>query len=80
MINIQKYKADRKKIIIDTKFENCEELVYCDDQRILQVVLNLLSNSLKFTDDGGITISATVDDEFITISVQDTGIGISEAD
>ena len=56
-------------------------MVCSDDQRILQVVLNLLSNALKFTDEGGtITISTHCDSEFIHISVEDTGIGISEQD
>jgi signal transduction histidine kinase len=40
--------------------------------------LNLLSNALKFTEYGWINIRATIDDEFLEISVKDTGIGISE--
>ena len=56
-------------------------MIFSDDQRILQIVLNLLSNSLKFTDeDGTITISARVSEDFVNISVQDTGIGISKQD
>ena len=50
---------------------------------IMQVVLNLLSNSLKFTDSGGfITISCKLLDlaekKFVQISVMDTGVGISK--
>lgn len=42
-------------------------------------MLNLLSNALKFTEENGkITISCSTDEEFIKISVKDTGIGISE--
>ena len=56
-------------------------MIYSDDQRILQVVLNLLSNALKFTDENGvITISCQCDSDFVNISVEDTGIGISEQD
>jgi len=80
VITIQKYKADRKKIKIVTNFRSEEPaMIYTDDQRILQVVLNLLSNALKFTDeDGIITISCSVEEDYVRISVEDTGIGISE--
>ena len=82
VITIQKYKADRKKIKIVTNFRSEEPaMIYTDDQRILQVVLNLHSNALKFTDeDGIITISCSVEEDYVRISVEDTGIGISEQD
>ena len=50
--------------------------VWADAQRVRQVLLNLLSNAAKFTDEGEITLSAEVGPEFVTISVADTGIGI----
>ncbi len=51
-------------------------LVRADGQRVRQVLLNLMSNAAKFTDEGRITLKAEVGDEFVTISVSDTGIGI----
>ena len=51
-------------------------LVRADAQRVRQVLLNLLSNAAKFTDEGQITLKADVGPEFVTISVSDTGIGI----
>ena len=81
VVSIQEYKAKVKKINIVTKFSLEEGYIYSDEERILQVVLNLLSNALKFTDqDGTITISCKCDNEFVTISVEDNGIGISEED
>ena len=50
--------------------------VWADAQRVRQVLLNLLSNAAKFTDEGEITLSAEVASEFVTISVADSGIGI----
>jgi CheY-like chemotaxis protein len=50
--------------------------VWADAQRVRQVLLNLLSNAAKFTDEGEITLSAEIGPEFVTISVADTGIGI----
>jgi len=51
-------------------------IVRADGTRLRQVVLNLLSNAAKFTEEGQITLRAWADEEQITISVEDTGIGI----
>ncbi|MGC9348091.1 MAG: GAF domain-containing protein [Anaerolineae bacterium] len=50
--------------------------VVADGRRIRQVMINLLGNAGKFTEEGFIKISATYDDHQVIISVQDTGIGI----
>lgn len=50
--------------------------VWADGQRVRQVLLNLMSNAAKFTDEGLITLMAKVGPEFVTISVADSGIGI----
>lgn len=52
--------------------------VWADPTRIRQIILNLVSNACKFTDEGRVTISAHADQERVTISVSDTGIGIPE--
>jgi PAS domain S-box-containing protein len=51
-----------------------------DRKRLLQCVLNFLSNAVKFTQKGGIRISVHEVEEMVEISVEDTGIGIKEAD
>ncbi len=49
-----------------------------DPTRVRQVLYNLINNAIKFTQQGSITISAKMcDDQFIEISVSDTGIGIA---
>lgn len=56
-------------------------LVRADPVRINQVVSNLVSNAHKYTPDGGaIIVRVSYDDDFATVSVADTGIGISEED
>ncbi len=51
--------------------------LWFDQRRIAQVLNNLLSNSIKFTPDGGIiTISAKQESDAVSITVSDTGIGI----
>jgi signal transduction histidine kinase len=49
-----------------------------DERRIMQVLLNLVGNAIKFTDQGEVTIKASADDGFFTLAVCDTGPGISE--
>jgi signal transduction histidine kinase/CheY-like chemotaxis protein len=51
-----------------------------DITRIRQVLLNLLSNAIRFTREGGVTIEASLVGSDIQISVIDTGIGIAAAD
>ncbi len=53
-----------------------------DRQKVKQIILNLLSNALKFTHNGGVTIAAkkNAKERTVTISVTDTGIGIAAAD
>jgi GAF domain-containing protein len=51
-----------------------------DERRLTQVLLNLVGNAIKFTDQGAITIKASAADGAYNLAVQDTGPGISEAD
>ena len=52
--------------------------VYCDRIRIEQVILNLLSNAARYTDEGGITVTLCLSDQRVRVSVADTGPGIPE--
>ena len=49
-----------------------------DPQRIRQILFNLVGNAVKFTSRGSITVRASYDDGTFTLSVADTGCGISE--
>ena len=55
--------------------------VRADRERIMQVMMNIVSNAIKYTPDGGrIVLSAGVDGAKVWMSVDDNGIGIPEAD
>jgi signal transduction histidine kinase len=65
------------EIIFDTDVE--EKLMAFDGDKIERIILNLLSNALKFTDPGGsIYVTITDKGDNIELSVRDTGIGIPD--
>ncbi|MCB5362129.1 hybrid sensor histidine kinase/response regulator [Vibrio splendidus] len=49
-----------------------------DELRIKQAISNIVSNALKFTNKGGVTIEVSTDDKAFNISVSDTGVGIPQ--
>jgi signal transduction histidine kinase len=51
-----------------------------DERRLVQVLLNLVGNAIKFTDKGEVAIKATVADGSFTVAVRDTGPGIAPSD
>jgi PAS domain S-box-containing protein len=64
-------------IVFDTDTE--EKIVACDPDKIERIVLNLISNAVKFTEPGGcISVNVWDRNEKVIISVKDTGIGIPE--
>jgi signal transduction histidine kinase len=52
-------------------------VIEVDTDRLIQVVINLISNAVKFTEQGTITCEAQVVDHCLLISISDTGIGIA---
>jgi PAS domain S-box-containing protein len=69
----------RSNLAVTTKTRSLP-MVKTDRQKVKQVVLNLLSNALKFTPSGSVTIATTVDSKagLVGIIVRDTGVGIPE--
>ncbi len=71
--------ASEKKLYL--KFEKPEislPSVFADKDRTKQILTNLIGNSLKFTKEGGVTISVSQEKDFLKISITDTGMGISK--
>ncbi|NHN31772.1 hybrid sensor histidine kinase/response regulator [Paenibacillus agricola] len=54
-------------------------LLDADEDRLRQILYNILGNAVKFTEQGTITLSAETSGDEVTISIEDTGIGIAEA-
>lgn len=70
-------KVKRLNIIFDTDIE--EKIITCDPDKIERIILNLISNAIKFTDEGGsIFVNVFDKGDAVEISVKDTGIGMDE--
>ncbi|GLC30127.1 sensor histidine kinase [Clostridium omnivorum] len=67
--------SSKLNLVFDTDIE--EKIVACDVDKLERIILNLLSNSVKYTPDGGnILVNIFDGEEYITITIEDTGIGI----
>ncbi len=65
-----------KPLHLETDLPTPMPLIWADESRIRQVLLNLYSNAVKFTDSGSITMSVREVDGGVRISLKDTGKGI----
>jgi signal transduction histidine kinase len=69
-----------KPITIKTEIPQALPIIHADRQRMLQVLLNIVSNAAKFTQQGSITIGARVKPDALELYVKDTGPGIAPED
>ena len=67
-------KNERLRLV--KKLEGGMPELFTDQDKLKQILMNLLSNALKFTEAGTITVTAQRQDRHVVISVADTGIGI----
>ncbi|HRF99202.1 MAG TPA: HAMP domain-containing sensor histidine kinase, partial [Aggregatilineales bacterium] len=78
----QSFLNDREAdVTIIRNFDHKLPLISGDRRRIRQVMLNLITNACKFTEEGSVTITTQLDgDKYILLSVRDTGAGIPKED
>jgi len=81
-VGIMQPQASRARIIIRTSLTPGLPQVVADERSLRQIVLNLLSNSIRFTGPGGQVIISTAfaDNGEAVLRVRDTGVGMSEKD
>ena len=70
--------AEMKNVEIDSAFTGDDTVVMGDRKRILQIAGNILSNAVKFTNKGRVSVNVGYADNTLTIKVQDTGTGMTE--
>ncbi|MBQ7155417.1 MAG: response regulator [Synergistaceae bacterium] len=88
LVNMIQTRADKKGLLLKLDFdENIPKMLYGDEIRIKQVVTNILTNAVKYTEKGSVTfrigyekIADNPDGVFLNFSVADTGIGIKPED
>lgn len=75
-------RANKAGVIIDVEIRDDMPKILADPRLLKQMILNLLTNAIKFTEKGGkITVSAMLDKhQGVSISVSDTGVGIADED
>ncbi len=64
---------------VETDFTACPQ-VYANADRVEQMLIILVDNAIKYTEQGSVNVSGEWDDERVVIHVRDTGIGIEEKD
>jgi PAS domain S-box-containing protein len=78
-IKLMNDKAQKKhlKLVLNVSPSVPEDMLG-DQYRLEQILLNLIGNAIKFTEEGEVTVKAKCNDDYLQFSVSDTGIGISE--
>ena len=78
--NVWRARADENGLTLQSDFEACPAAAITDERKLRQIVLNLMSNAVKFTDSGEVQIRATLDatasEPTLCVTITDTGCGI----
>ena len=74
-------RAERRGIPLGCAVDDGVTTIHSDERKVKQVLLNLLSNALKFTPEGGaIDVRASATSDMVEVAVTDTGVGIAPED
>lgn len=78
VIDMLQFNAEAKSVNIANQIPEDFPPVIADENRLIQIVFNLLHNAVKYTNEGVITIQALAEDGRAYIVIADTGIGMDE--
>lgn len=80
-IIVHNFESDFKNRGVELKFQSIKQKIFADRDKVSQVIVNLLSNALKYTPEGGtVEIELSLSDREVNIAVRDNGSGISGED
>jgi cell cycle sensor histidine kinase DivJ len=80
-VRFVKMAAERSGVALKTHIAPSASTVFADKRAVTQILVNLLTNGVKFTPKGGlVAVAAVLDSGGVEIAVTDTGVGISQKD
>ncbi len=80
-LSLVRERANQHGLAVELTVADDVTTIVADELRFRQVVLNLVSNAVKFTPDGGrVDVRAWIEEDELSVTVTDTGVGIAEAD
>lgn len=77
VVEVSGFTFDDKPIVLIQQWPEALPLVEADEDRLRQILYNLLGNAYKFTEQGEIRLYASVEGDKVKVSVADTGVGIA---
>ena len=81
LVEMFQMQANKKGLDFHYEFsENVPDFVAADKQRFRQILMNLISNAIKYTETGSVTFKVNYRNEVALFSIEDTGVGIAESD
>ena len=75
-----KNQAEEKNIQIINNSDKNTSYVLADKVKVMEILNNLIGNAIKFTNKGSVTIQTSFNNDYISILIKDTGIGIKDED
>src|SRR5690625_6199869 len=78
VMDMLQFMIEGKPVRLINKIPEYFPHVYADENRVIQIVFNLLHNAVKYTNDGEISIHGYVKDRKVDIVISDSGIGMDE--
>ncbi|RST72225.1 response regulator [Siminovitchia acidinfaciens] len=78
VMDMLRYMTEDRPIRLINRIPNNFPYVCADENRLIQILFNLIHNAVKYTNEGEISVQASIQDGFARISVRDTGIGMDE--
>jgi len=81
VLTLMKERAARRHVTLIREVPEVVAAIIADERKVKQVLINLLTNAVKFTEAGGtVTVCVEVEPREVIVSVTDTGIGIATSD